>query len=259
MRGVEEGDPRVPVIRYVPRDPTDMVIQGEQMRVGVMDSNIQPDFLLLAGACALDGPSFYPITQDEDAYLPMNSLVEGNRLSIRRLKNGELYARANAGVATPCGAWISRDWAPLLSRYVGPSDTFTITGTTYTGAGVALAGCRVVVFETGRIAVVENRSETARIQSAGNPNGKVWESVSPVVGETVSDGSGNFSITVPMNVAYQLTGYLTGSPDRAGITKNTVVPGSVSIYLRDPTAADSVAPGSAVFRPIGSPIVRRMQ
>ena len=75
----------------------------------------------------------------------------------------------------------------------------------------------------------------------------------PVVAEAISDGSGNFAIAVPMNLAYQLTGYLTGSPDRAGVTRQDVVPTTAStlIYLRDPTVADS-AGGAGGF--VGAPV-----
>ena len=45
-----------------------------------------------------------------------------------------------------------------------------------------------------------------------------------MVAETISDGSGNYSVEVPMNTAYQATGYKAGAPDVAGITRNDIVP-----------------------------------
>jgi len=103
---------------------------------------------------------------------------------------------------------------------------FTLTGTTLTGAGLALGGCAVTVEQTG-------------LQYVGGQ---------PIIAETVSDGSGNFSIPV-RNIDYQVTAYLAGSPDKAGITKNNVTPiNSVSIYLRDPTAADSGGSGAGMSR-----------
>jgi hypothetical protein len=138
------------------------------------------------------------------------------------------------------------DWSPLLNRFEQATNLFTIAGQTVTGNGTPLANCRIVVYETGRMAV------------DGGAYRSGFSSESPVVAEALSDGSGNFTINVPMNVAYQLTGYLEGSPDRAGITRKDVVPSNaVLIYLRDPTSPD-VGGGSAVYRPIGSPIVRRI-
>jgi hypothetical protein len=161
------------------------------------------------------------------------------------LENGALVRR-EVCVCTPTGAILFETLGrnPFLKfqkGIVGATDTFRITGQTVTGAGAPLGGCRVVVYETGRISVTA--TPPRQFYSAGNPNEAEWESPSPVVAETVSDGSGNFDITVPMNVAHQLTGYLVGSPDRAGITRDTVTPESaVLIYLRDPTVADSGGP-----------------
>ena len=73
----------------------------------------------------------------------------------------------------------------------------------------------------------------------------------------VSDVGGAYRLFVTPAVAKYAVAYLAGAPDKAGTTKNTIVGGNtVSIYLRDPTAAD--AGGAAVFRPVGSPVVRRV-
>lgn len=112
---------------------------------------------------------------------------------------------------------------------------FTLNGTTVDGSGAALANCRVVAQQSSWIYV-----------------GQAPETIA----ETVSDGSGNFSLTL-RNIDYQLVAYKAGSPDQAGITRNDVTPLiSPVIYLRDPTAADAAS--SASYRPIGSPIVRRI-
>lgn len=242
----------MPILLPTLPDPSGPLIAGEQMRVAgdVADALQLP--VLLPQCSAPKG--FFSLVADEDMYLSMNSFVETNRLSIRRMKNLTLQIRNNAGIVSPTGAWIFNDYTPLLNQGYWTTDTFTISGTTYTGAGVALANCRVVVYETGRIAVDSGIQRAS--PSAGNPFENSWASESPVVGETVSDGSGNFSITVPMNVAYQLTGYKSGTPV-AGITADTVTPGTVNIYLRDPTALDPA--GGASYRPVGSPIVRRLQ
>jgi len=244
----------MPVILSSPSDPTDLVLQGEQMRQSTFDPANQGDISDVLGGKTITG--FDSVLQEEDALPPMNSFVEINRAQLRRNKSGERHIRANGGIATPCGVWLSLEYgqAIIQSGLLWASNIFTISGQTVTGAGAALGNCRVVVYETGRMAVTA--TPPRKFWSAGNPNEAEWESPSPVVAEAISDGSGNFTITVPMNVAYQLTGYLTGSPDLAGITKNTVVPGTVNIYLRDPTTPD--AAGSAVFRPVGSPVVRRV-
>jgi hypothetical protein len=235
----------MPVINYVPQDPTDRVLQGEQLRQSVFDPmDLEQPTAMIGGYFQTPLMS---ITQDEDAFSPMNSFICINRLSVRRSKSGEKQIRQNAGIATPCGAWISMDWPPLLRRFEQATNSFTIVGQTVTGAGAALGNVRVVVYETGRIHVPVEESPARFLTQ------------SPVVAETYSDGSGNFSMAVPMNLHYQLTGYLTGSPDRAGITRNDVVPTATQtlIYLRDPTTADAGGGGYAT-RVIGSPVVRRI-
>jgi hypothetical protein len=139
---------------------------------------------------------------DEDSYAPMNSFIEGNLLSIRRRRDGQLAFRVNAGIATPCGAWIWLDYTPLINPFEQATDRFVIAGITKDGTGSALGGCRVVALETGRLAV----------------------SGCPIVAETISDGGGNYSIEVPLNTAYELIAYKPGSPDVAGITRSDVVP-----------------------------------
>ncbi len=80
---------------------------------------------------------------------------------------------------------------------------FVMTGQTLDATGAALGGCRVVMLDTTRIA----------------PGGDI----NPVVAETISDGGGNYSISAPRPMTYQLIAYLPGSPDVAGITRNDVV------------------------------------
>jgi hypothetical protein len=63
------------------------------------------------------------------------------------------------------------------------------------------------------------------------------------VDEITSNASGNFEFrsASPAQAFYSVA-YKAGSPDLTGATKNNIVAGdSVSIFLRDPTAAD--APG----------------
>lgn len=84
---------------------------------------------------------------------------------------------------------------------------FAITGQTLNATGTALGGCRVIMLDTTRMV----------------PGGDI----NPIVAETVSDGSGNYSITAPRPMTYQLIAYLPGSPDVAGITRNDVVTAGV--------------------------------
>jgi hypothetical protein len=85
----------------------------------------------------------------------------------------------------------------------GSNIRFTVSGITRDGSGVALGGCSVEALR------VDKMHPAVRQENA-------------LVAETVSDGSGNFSLDVPANVAYMLIGYKVGSPDVAGVTVNVV-------------------------------------
>jgi hypothetical protein len=191
----------MPIILSVPQDPTDLVISGEQMRMSVMDDPVSVPGGLLSGAPISAGLS--SLVRDEDVYPPMNSMVETSLLAMRRLKNGWLQMRNNAGISTPTGAWIWNDYAPLILRFDQASVLWAISGVTKDSAGAPLGNCRIVAFETGRIEIGEGESEA---------------------GETLSDGSGNYVIPVALNTAHQLTAYKAGSPDVAGITRNDITP-----------------------------------
>lgn len=180
----------MPIILQIPQDPTDMVLQGEQMRISAIDEPVN----------ALTG--FSSVVQDEDAFAPMNSFIEGNRLSIRRLKNGTLMMRQNAGIVTPCGAWIWLDYSPLINPAMWHSGGWALTGVTRNSAGAALGGCRVMALDVGQIAITG----------------------APIVAESISDGSGNYSVPVPLNTAYQVIAYKSGSPDVGGVSLNTITP-----------------------------------
>jgi len=247
----------MPVILPSLQDPTDRVLAGELLKVSLEGVYQWSSFW---SPLILDPPDQLPNTPFSQVTLPYETgmmEISTRRFSARVPQPGEgLGIRANACVCTPCGEIVpiamGHQW---FSNDIGQTtQTFTVSGQTLTGAGAALGNCRVVVYETGRIAVPN--TPPLAFYSAGNPNPMRWEHESPVVAEAISDGSGNFTITVPMNLCYQLTGYKTGSPDVAGITKDTVTPGTVTIYLRDPTVPD--VGGSAVFRPVGSAVVRRI-
>lgn len=117
------------------------------------------------------------------------------------------------------------------------SDAFLLTGTTVTGAGVAEPNCRVIAYQSGW-----------RYVDAGPK----------IIAETTSDGSGVFSLLL-RNIDYQLVGYKEGSPDLGGVTRQDVTPVvATTIYMRNPTTADAPG-GSAAFRVVGSPVVRRLR
>lgn len=117
------------------------------------------------------------------------------------------------------------------------SMVFEMTGTTVDGTGTPIPNCRVIAYQSGW---------------------RMVQDMPVIIAETVSDGAGNFSMLL-RNIDYQLTAYKEGSPDKAGITRQNVTPiSATTIYLRDPTTPDGPG-GSAAYRPIGSPIVRRLQ
>jgi hypothetical protein len=186
----------MPVILQVPQDPTDMVLQGEQLRMSQEDRALPNFGRMLGGVTDID-QGWPAVMRDEDAFAPMNSFVEINRLSCRRQKSGDLQFRANAGIATPTGAWVWNDWAPLLNQLSFATPRWYVTGVTRDSTGAALGNCRVLVFDYGRFAVGAAQS---------------------LVGETISDGSGNYSVEVGEGGQFQVTAYLAGSPNRAGIS-----------------------------------------
>jgi hypothetical protein len=105
----------------------------------------------------------------------------------------------------------------------GDSKSYVITGTTYDRLGTTpVAGCRVLALSIDRLR--KGSRDT-------------------VVDDTVSDGSGNYSLTVTGR-AVQILAYLPGTPDRAGVSRNDIVEQLTSIHMRDPTVADTPSGGS---------------
>lgn len=90
----------------------------------------------------------------------------------------------------------------------GSSVRFIISGVTRNGSGAALGGCTVSVF---------------RVDELAYPNDPDVFS-DPLIAQTTSDGSGNYSVEVRGPGPYQLTAYLAGAPDVAGVTVNTITP-----------------------------------
>ncbi len=203
----------MPVIRYVPPDPTDLVLQGEQMR-------IPPAFPGWHAAPAPFGPLLPGCDAEPDLGMAEPDLVAGEQLLLtmvagdgmgypvptvqvpRGQADGSLL-RANALIATPCGALINTPLGlHLMNAFVQSAQRWALTGVTRDSTGAALGNCAVVVMETGRIAV----------------------DGAPVDAMTVSDESGNYAVDLPNNNAHSAFAYLVGSPDRAGVTLNTITP-----------------------------------
>lgn len=72
-----------------------------------------------------------------------------------------------------------------------------ITGVTRDSSGTPLAGATVQLFRS-------------------------WDDV--YIGETISDGSGNFSVRASGSGTFYIVAYLAGAPDLAGTTVNTLIP-----------------------------------
>jgi hypothetical protein len=195
---------------FVPalQDPTDIVRQGEQLRYGVEDAADTSQYGNVIGGNSMTG--FSSLVLEEDGMPMRNTYCDVGILSVRRRKNGDYYPRVNAGIATTSGTWIVNDWSPLLMQLQNASNRFAISGVTKDSTGAALGNCRVVCEETGR-------------QAVGAGGGVVGPG-SPIVGETISDGSGNYTIPVAMNIGHQLMAYKAGGTDVAGITRNDVTP-----------------------------------
>lgn len=201
----------MPIILNPIADPTDRIVPGEQLRQSVFDAPDPEQAVSMMGAYFQT--ALMRLVADEDGFAPMNSFICTTRVGVRRAKNGDLQIRVNGGIATPCGTWLSLDWSPLLLRFEQASVLWAISGVTKDSTGAPLGSCRVVAHETGRLAMDSGFG-------AVGPEGSV-------VGETISDGSGNYSIPAALNTAHQLTAYKAGAPDVAGITRNDVVPVAV--------------------------------
>lgn len=120
----------------------------------------------------------------------------------------------------PKAPWVT---VPLMLTKVGDSKVFKVTGVTYDRLGVTpVGGCRVVAMCTCSV-------------KFGQP--------AYVVGETVSDGSGNYSLNVTSREV-QILVYKDGSPDLSGTSKK-LIEGTATIFMRDPTQADTPSGGGS--------------
>jgi hypothetical protein len=116
-----------------------------------------------------------------------------------------MAARANGGMCNSDGMTLpfTRTNTDLMTCYTPQSTGLWVLAIqTQDSTGAPLGNCRVVVLDVGRIAV-------------GAPT---------VIAEMVSDGSGNANVSVPQNTDYMVLAYLPGSPDRAGVSVQTLSP-----------------------------------
>jgi len=219
----------MPVIRYIPQDPFDLVIQGDQMRAVAVKSMVGMVAAPIVLSLLLSGPiATSPVIAGEQNYLTTflgadtcGGYVVPTVEVLQGLSDGSIVS-ANAKICTPTGAVVPFEIGRrLMTDFVQASNVFTLTGQTLDKTGAALANCQISVEEVARQYI-----------------GGMQEAV---IG--VSDGSGNYSVILPMNTAYQVEAYLAGSPDLVGITTNKVTPGTVNVYLRDPTGPDVATSG----------------
>lgn len=192
----------MPVFKHVLQDPTDTVLQGEQLRAQGLDArpaDVGPNiFLPIMGADATAPGS---LALDEDLFPPMNTFVEIGRLGMRRGKDDGFMVRANGGVICgQSGAWVpvlKNECGPLAPRF-GAWSVFTLSGVTRDSAGAALGLCTVKVFITG--------SDAKEF-------------------ETTSSAAGAWSINVGASKGpYYVVAYKSGAPVLAGTSINTLVP-----------------------------------
>jgi hypothetical protein len=88
----------------------------------------------------------------------------------------------------------------------GDTRRWFVSGVTRDGSGNPLGSCDVVLMQSDKIML--------------NPD----IMANPIVAQTVSDGSGNYSIQVRAKIPHQAIAYKVGGPDVAGITTETVIP-----------------------------------
>jgi hypothetical protein len=191
----------MPVILQDIPDPPQLVIQGEQMREAVPTSLAAFPLPLMTAPCA--PPVSLPVLVQAE----QGSSSDGFKpVGLAR----PFWPRpaTNAAICNAAGA--IHEYQPALGItdfFVESTQRWLLSGITRDSVEAPLGNCAVVVFETGRLQI---DAETQR--------------VSPVAAQTISDGSGNYSVELGSNSAYQAAAYLPGSPDVAGITRNDLIP-----------------------------------
>jgi hypothetical protein len=198
----------MPMIRVPMDDPALFYIQGEQMRAeAFIDPVLSVAFPapMLAGSLDAANAPIVPVLGGNNDVTLIGMIPDGimNLPQLDKNATGK-QIRANACIATHFGTFVDFGRGlPIINTLPTHTGRWSITGQTKDSAGAALGNCRVIAFETGRMGV---------------------DGVEATVGETISDGSGNYTISASLNVHHQLTAYKPGSPDVAGITRNDVTP-----------------------------------
>jgi hypothetical protein len=189
------------MILGVPQEPTNLVIEGEQLRQESYVQATDPARSVMAGFQTQTLLSFAaPVFDEEDFSPPMINLVATVDSRVSDVVGRGV--RANAGVACTSGAWLpvraNECLAQTMSARPGAWERLSLVGVSRDSSGVALGTCTVKVFLTG--------NDVKQF-------------------ETVSDASGNWSIDVGANPGpFYYNAYKVGSPDRAGTSINTNVP-----------------------------------
>jgi hypothetical protein len=171
------------VLRRLLPDPTDLVVQGEQMRSAALSWPIAgtttPALLkpLDSGLVVQGWQTVAPMT-DEGPTPPQRSVPFGR----------EARPRLNAGIMTASGFMPVYANECEVRAFAQATSIFTITGVARTSAGTPVPGARVLAFY----------NETQ------------------LVGETLADGGGNYSIRTPYNGEHLITALLPSDRTAAG-------------------------------------------
>lgn len=186
-------------------DPFDLVIQGEQMRAWAMalpPSGVLALFDLDSESGATEPATTKVVAGEHNLSSMVGSYPVPNIEVLRSPFSGNMAA-ANAGIATPCGALIATFGQGLRpAQFVQSAQQWIISGRTLDSGGTPIPTCLVWVFEQGQMFV----------------GGQA------MVAQTISDGSGNYSVAVGRNTNYQAIGYKRGTPDLVGVTIDEVTP-----------------------------------
>ena len=201
----------MPVIREVPTDPTDVLIQAELFRSEAFRTPVGAVALppLVAGDCLAPQASVGVVVAGAQEYLTMQAdfaYSVGSNLSANSY--GSWMARNNGAIATPCGALVPLEPSKascMQRRFVQGTELWRISVTTQDSGGTAIAGARVMALEVGQL----------------------YEGGQPLQVEGITDGSGVVALDVPTNTDYLLVAYKSGSPDVSGVSVQTVGPTQV--------------------------------
>lgn len=195
----------MPVLSPTLPDPGDALIPGGWL------AYVSPPFIpqdawpspMMQGPCVEPPPLSAVLSPFASVPFP-DPIVRG-----ARVRTSLAVPLQNAGICTPCGAFIET-WlagAPIMGAPAQSATRWVIAGTSRDANDVPLPGCRVIVLEVGRLAIGE----------------------APVVAEAISGVvDGTFSIDVPGPRFYTIIAYKPGdAPTVAGITLFPLTPTSV--------------------------------